>query len=287
MTIRNPIEWSWAQLVAMSHTFGAARRSLHHIQETIHSPAPAVRRIRGADVRDAIAKGFGDFAANRTDVMFLVALYPVIGLILARAAFNTGLLPLLFPLAFGFALVGPMVALGLYEMSWRRERGMPVSWANAFDVLRSPAVGGIAVLSLMLTGIFFLWLIAAWKIFHITLGPNTPVSLGSFIHDVFQTSQGHMMIIIGSAVGLIFAVIAMAISVVSFPLMLERDIGLDSAIATSFRAVMTNPGPMAVWGIVVLGSLAIASIPAFLGLIVVIPVLGHATWHLYRKLIAA
>lgn len=285
MTIRNPIEWGWAQLTHAASAMGSAGPSLHHIQDTMRSPAPSVRRIGVRDVGDALARGFDDFGAYRTDVVFLCVFYPVMGLILARLTFSNDALPLLFPLASGFALVGPFAALGLYEMSRLRERGLPVTWWNAFDVVRSPAIGAIAVLGLALVTIVLLWLLAAWTIYSMTLGPASPVSTGAFISDVFTTSAGWTMIGVGIGVGFLFALLAMTISIVSFPLLLDRDVGLDTAIRTSIRAVIMNPIPMAAWGLAVAGGLVLGSIPLFLGLVVVMPVLGHATWHLYRKLI--
>lgn len=285
MAIRNPIEWSWAQLNNMALALGAAGPSLHHIQETMHSPAPAIRRIGVRDIGDALAKGLDDFGAYRTDVIFLCVFYPVVGLVLARFMFGSDMLPLLFPLASGFALIGPFAAIGLYEMSRRREQGLSVSWTNAFDVVRLPAFAGIVVLGLALVVTFLLWLVAAWLIYHWTLGPESPGSVSTFIRDIFATRPGWTMIVVGCGVGFLFALFAMAISIVSFPLLIDRDVGLDTAIRTSIRAVAKNPGPMAVWGLVVAGGLAIGSIPLFLGLAVVIPVLGHATWHLYRKVV--
>lgn len=284
-TIRNPLEWTGAQLVSGAHALSNIGHSLHHVEETIHSPAPGVYRIGYADVRDALRKGFEDFKAYRSDVAFLCVTYVVVGLVLARLAFGMDLLPLLFPLASGFAILGPIAALGLYEMSRLREQGVEVSWMNAFDVLRAPAVGAIAVLALLLVLIFLAWLATAWAIYALTLGPQTPQSIGSFAHDVFMTRAGWTMIVAGVGVGFLFALLAMTISVASFPLLLDRDVGLDSAIKTSARAVMTNPGPMAAWGLIVAGALVLGSLPLFLGLVVVIPVMGHATWHLYRKLV--
>ncbi|HEY1837137.1 MAG TPA: DUF2189 domain-containing protein [Rhizomicrobium sp.] len=287
MTIKNPVEWSGAQLVSAAHAIGSVRRSLHHIQDTVHSPAPAVRKIGAADIADAIARGFDDFRAYRSDVLFVGVIYAAVGLVLARLAFGLDMLPLVFPLASGFAIIGPFAAIGLYAMSRLREQGAEVSWANALDVLRAPASGAILVLGLVLVAIFLLWLLAAWEIYDHTLGPQVPTSLGAFAHAVLMTGAGWTMIVLGIGVGFLFALIAMTVSIVSFPLLVDRDVGLDTAVATSVRAVWANPLPMALWGLVVAGALVLGSIPLFIGLVVVVPVLGHATWHLYRKLVAA
>ena len=170
-------------------------------------------------------------------------------------------------------------------MSRRREQGIRITWMDAFGVIRSPGFGAILVLGLVLVAIFLLWLLTASLIYQLTLGPESPVSYAAFVRDVFTTSAGWAMIVVGVGVGFLFAVLVLAISVVSFPMLLDRDVGLPTAVRTSIRAVAANPGPMAVWGLIVAGSLVIGSIPAFLGLVVVMPVLGHATWHLYRKLV--
>jgi uncharacterized membrane protein len=134
----------------------------------------------------------------------------------------------------------------------------------------------------LLVAIFLTWLVAAETIYEMTLGPEPPTSITAFIRDVFTTGSGWALIVVGVGLGFFFALLVLAISVVSFPLLLDRDVGLDTAVWTSVRAVMANPGPMAIWGLIVAAGLAIASIPLFLGLIVV---LGHATWHLYRKVV--
>jgi uncharacterized membrane protein len=283
--IRNPIEWGWGQVKIAALTVGSLGRSLRGGQESRLAPLPTVRRIEAADLRDALARGFSDFGAYRTDVIFLCLIYPVIGIVLARLTFGHEMLPLLFPLASGFALVGPVAAVGLYEMSRRREQGIHINWADAFGVVRSPAFGAILVLGLVLLAIFLLWLLVAHVIYQLTLGPEPPVSIAAFVRDVFTTVAGWAMIVVGVGIGFLFALLVLAISVVSFPLLLDRDVGLFAAVWTSLRAVTANPGPMAIWGLIVAGSLVIGSIPVFLGLIIVMPVLGHATWHLYRKVV--
>lgn len=284
-TIKNPVEWTGAQLSHVGQAAASVAHSLHHVGETVHAPVPQVRRIGIADVRDALRKGFDDFGAYRSDVIFVGAVYGVVGLILARLAFGLDLLPLVFPLASGFAIIGPIAALGLYEMSRRREQGLPVEWKNAFDVFQAPALGSIMVVGGLLVLIFLAWLAAAWGIFEWTLGKE-PTSVTAFLNDVFFTAPGRTMIVVGVGVGFLFALLAMTISVVSLPMLIDRDVGFDTAIKTSYRAVVKNPVPMAVWGLTVAALLVLGSIPIFVGLIVVVPVLGHATWHLYRKLVA-
>ena len=283
--IRNPIEWGCDHIALAALTLGSLGRSLRGSQESLNTPLPAVCRIKVADLRDVLIKGLDDFGAYRTDVIFLCLIYPVVGLMLAWLTFGQEMLPLLFPLASGFALVGPVAAVSLYEMSRRREQGAHITWLDAFGVIRSPGFGAILVLGLVLLTVFLLWLLAANVIYQVTLGPEPPVSIATFARNVFTTSAGWAMIVVGVGVGFLFALLVLAISVMSFPLLLDRDTGLHTAVRTSIRAVAANPGPMAVWGLIVAGGLVIGSIPAFLGLIIIMPVLGHATWHLYRKVV--
>jgi len=285
MTIRNPVEWGWAQLHDAALAVGSATRAVLGVQERREIEPLAVRRIDLADIKDALARGFDDFGAHRTDVIFLGVIYPLVGLVLARLAFGYDMLPLLFPLASGFALVGPVAAVGLYEMSRRRAQGVAISWGDAFGVVRSPSFAAIALLGLILLAIFIAWILVADLIYAATLGPAPPASIAGFVQDVFTTPAGWSMIVLGVGVGFVFAVAVLAISVVSFPLLLDRDITLGAAVRTSVRAVSANPAPMALWGVIVAGGLVIGSIPVLVGLIIVMPVLGHATWHLYRKLV--
>ena len=277
--IRTPPGWGADML---SHAY-RSMTSVTVSPREISQPTVAVRRIGVTDLRWALARGMEDFGASRTDVIFLCVIYPVLGLLLARLASGHDLLPLVFPLASGFALVGPLAAVGLNEMSRRREMGQRAGWADAFAVFGSPAIGAIVALGAILVVTFLFWLLLANAVYNLTLGPQAPASLSNFAHDVAHTHAGRTMAYVGISIGFVLAVGALAISVVSFPMLLDRNVSLETAIRTSARVVARNPLTMAAWGLIIAGSLVLGSIPLLLGLVVVMPVLGHATWHLYRR----
>ena len=259
---------------------------LHVIAGSQASPAlPVVRKIGMTDLKDALAKGIDDFRAFPTHAIFLSIVYPLVGLVLARLTLSYDVLPLLFPLAAGFALMGPFAATGLYELSRRRELGLAVTWRDAFGARRSPSIDGILALGALLTVIFVLWVAAAQAIYIANFGYAPVASIPNLFRQVLTTPAGWSLIVVGNGVGFLFAVVVLAISVVSFPLMLDRDVGAAVAILTSVRAVLKNPVTMAVWGLIVAGLLLIGSLPLLMGLAVVMPVLGHSTWHLYRALV--
>lgn len=247
--------------------------------------APVIRHITTADIRDALRLGWEDFKAVPSHAVILCLIYPVVGLVLARIALGSSILPLLFPLAAGFALIGPFAALGLYELSYRREQGLSASAWDAFGVLRSPSIGGMLAVGALLLAIFVAWIGAAQIIYSATFGKEPAAEIPNFLSQIFTTKEGWTLIIVGCGVGLLFAIAALCVSVVSFPLMLDRHASAAEAIATSLRTVQRNPVAIAQWGLVVAVLLVLGSIPFFLGLAIVIPLLGHATWHLYRKLI--
>jgi uncharacterized membrane protein len=283
MVIQSPPGWGWDQIRLAANQIGSATPEEYWREGLQGDVAPTVRRIGINDLRDALARGLADFQANRTDVIFLCVIYPIVGIVLGRVASGYGLLPLLFPLASGFALIGPLAAVGLNELSRRREWGVETRWVDAFGVLHAPSIGSIALLGVLLIGLFLLWLVLAQVIYVVTLGPAAPASAVGFFTDVFTTRAGWAMIAVGIGVGFLLALLVLSISVVSFPLLLDRNVGIGTAVSTSMRVVATNPGTMAVWGFIIACSLVIGSLPLFVGLVVVLPILGHATWHLYRK----
>ena len=246
---------------------------------------PRVRRFSAEDCFSALKEGLDDFLAMPTYPVFVGLFYAVAGIALFAMTSLGNALHLAFPLAAGFALIGPFVAIGLYEMSRRRERGLAVRGRDAFTVLRSPALPSILAFGLVLLAIFAAWIFAAELIYVWLYGPNPPAAANSFLRDVLTTGRGWTLIVVGGLVGFCFAAITLAISVASFPLMLDRDIGLVPALDASWRVTLANPFSVALWGLIVAVALVLGSLPLFFGLAVVIPVLGHATWRLYRKAI--
>jgi uncharacterized membrane protein len=279
--IRTPPGWGANLLTNAYHSAAATN------QQPSAASAPAtVRRLQVADLGWALSRGIQDFGASRTDVVFLCVIYPLVGLLMARLASGHGMLPLVFPMASGFALLGPLAAVGLNEMSRRREMGQQTGWADAFAVLRSPAFFSIVLLGVILLAMFLFWLVISNTVYNLTLGPRPPVSIGLFVQDIFYTNAGRTMAFVGIGLGFIFAVVALTISAVSFPMLLDQNVSLETAVRTSAAVVMRNPLVMATWGLIVAGSLVAGSIPLLLGLVVVLPVLGHATWHLYRRAVS-
>jgi len=244
---------------------------------------PVVRRITPSDLLHSLARGIDDFTAMPSHAVFLCVIYPLLGILLVGLSLGYAMLPLAFPIAAGFALIGPLAAIGLYELSRRREAGLDSSSIHAFDVRHSPSLGAIVALGVLLMAIFLIWLAVAQAIYIANFGYAPPASIGRFVHDVFTTRAGWTLIVVGTGIGFLFAVLVLSIGAVSFPLLLDRDVGAAVAVLTSIRVVAENPVTMALWGFIVAALLVIGSVPFFLGLTIVMPVLGHATWHLYRR----
>src|SRR5215475_10973528 len=268
------------EAAAMATVFARPKLQLFGV-----STAFVVRRIGISDLMDALRLGWEDFKAIPTHAVVLCVIYPVLGLVLFRLVVGYSVLPLLFPLAAGFTLIGPFAALGLYELSRRRERGEETAAWHAMEVLRAPSFGAILELGILLFVLFGVWIATADAIYIATFGNAPAATIPDFARRVLTTPEGWSLIIVGCGVGFLFAFVALCVSVVSFPLMLDRHATAIDAIRTSLRAVRENPFAMAVWGLIVAVLLAIGSLPFFVGLAVVLPVLGHATWHLYRKVV--
>lgn len=260
----------------------AASHSLQPGQAPIASGIP-IRRIGADDVRAALREGYADFRSKRGDLIFIGFIYPVVGLVVAVAALGYSVLPLLFPIAAGISLLGPLVATGFYELARRREAGLESSWWHFFDIRKSRSADQIYMVGGLLIAIFLAWLAAAGFLYVALMGAVPPHTLGALLTGLFTTPQGWAVMLIGDLVGLGFAIAVLAVSLISLPMLVDSDVDAGTAIVTSLRVVRANPGTATRWGLTVAVLLVLGSIPFFLGLAVVLPVLGYATWHLYTR----
>jgi uncharacterized membrane protein len=258
-------------------------------QDTAFPAGPAsepwpVRIIDADDLRASLVDGYADFKEKRGDLIFVGLLYPLIGLV-AAMLFNGAQIFLLFPIFAGLSLMGPLVATGFYEIARRRELGLDASWRHFFDVVRGPSALSIMAVGAGLLAIFCAWLASAAIVYGLFFGTAPPDSAGAFLTDVFFTGRGWAMIAVGNLIGLVFALVVLAASVVSLPLLVDRKVSAERAVATSLSAFRHNPGILLRWGLIVAVILVLGAIPLLIGLAVALPVLGYATWHLYTRLV--
>ena len=253
---------------------------------------PQVRKIAPSDLKEVLSKGIADFNAIPSHLFFLGLIYPIVGIWLV-----VGNSPwLLVPLLVGYPLIGSFAALGFYEISRRRELGLDTtsteygidpSWKHAFYAIRSHSIFSILSLGLLLLVILTCWIFTAQALYTTFLGASPPESLSQFFGEIVKTPQGWKFLGYGTAIGFLYAVVTLSVSAVSFPLLLDCDVEVPVAVYTSVKAVVKNPLTMALWGLIVALSLAAGFLALAVGLAVVIPILGHATWHLYRKTVDA
>lgn len=254
----------------------------HRLDHAAH--AAEVRTIAAADLGQALRQGWADFLEHRGDLIFVGFIYPLVGLIAATVALQDSLIPLFFPLSAGIGLLGPAVSVGFYELARRREAGQDPGWSHFLDVVRRPAFDAIAAVGGLLLAIFLAWLAVAALLYIALMGPP-PDSVATFVTQLFTTPQGWALILLGNLAGACFAILVLALSVVSMPMLVDQDVDARTAINTSLQAVAANKGTMLRWGLTVAALLVLGSIPFFVGLAVVLPVLGYATWHLYTRLV--
>jgi uncharacterized membrane protein len=248
--------------------------------------APEIRRITGRDLNWALSEGWSDFKEKRGELVLLALIYPFVGLLSAAVVSDSRVLPLFFPIVAGLSILGPAVASGFYELARRREAGLGSTWLHFLDPLRGRSRVALAILTLGLAVVFLAWLLAASLIYDATIGVDHPVGISAFLEALLTTPRGWTMILLGNLVGFAFAVAVLTLSLVSFPMVVDKSVDPATAITTSVRAVRTNPGAAASWGLRVAALLVLGSLPLFIGLAIVLPVLGYATWHLYTRLVA-
>ena len=244
-----------------------------------------IRKIDIADLMDCIAMGVRDFKRAPQYGMFFGAIYAVGGLLGLWVAFELGYFYLAYPFIMGFALLAPFAAAGTYEISRRLEAGQPLSWSAVLGSVWGRAGKEFGWLALVSLFTFIIWLDLAVFLFLMFYGVHVPTITGLFT-NVFTTTYGLTFLAVGNGVGAIIALIVFSFTAVSPPLLVDRDLDFITAMTTSVRAVLANPVVMLAWAVVIAADLAVSFVTLFVALIVVFPVLGHTTWHLYRKLIA-
>ena len=248
--------------------------------------SPQIRKISHEDLSISLRQGLDDFLTFRGDIVFAGLVYTVIGIAAVVMTTSMPLMPFFFPVVAGVGLLGPLAAVGFYELARRREAGeQDVHWFNFLDVLKRPSLDDMGMVAGLLLMIFFVWLLAAGALYAALFHWATPTSIPQFLQMVLMTPQGWALIIGGAAIGAIFGWFVLALSVVSLPMLVDRDVSAAEAVSASWRAAHANKGEMIRWGLIVLGLLVIGSIPLFVGLAFVLPWLGYSTWHLYTRLI--
>jgi len=253
---------------------------------TVRAYDVAVAQIGIDAVPKSIKAGWQDFLARPTTAIFVIVIYPLVGVLLYRFTFDQALLPLLFPIASGFALVGPLAATGVYEISRRREHGQQVEdGVGAYAALDGERLVPLVQVGLLLLVIYAAWIGTAQLIYDATLGGFAPTGLGALAARVFTTPEGLLLLVAGCGTGFVMALVVLAVGAVSLPAIVDKGLGAADAVALSVRAFTQNMTVMLVWGLAVAAALVLGTLPFFLGLVIVLPVFGHATWHLYRHLV--
>jgi uncharacterized membrane protein len=246
------------------------------------SPAVTLRKVQLSDIWEVLKLGFGDLRASRTDALTIAIIYPISGVFLASVIVVRAFLPFVFPICAGFALLGPMATLWFAAVSRQRERGDESALA-VFTPAKLVDVQRLAAIAIML---FVVWNVTAGIIYGLTLGSSNEAADAPFLYRVVHTNAGWTLIVAGCATGAVYALLSLAVFCISFPLVLDRPISATQAIGISIQAMLHNPIFVLAWGAVVVVGLVGGALPAMLGIVIVLPTLGHASWHLYRRMVA-
>jgi len=248
--------------------------------------SPVVRQVTLADVRAAFHAGWQDFKSAPLFGLFFGAFYALGGILICILMFWLNMIYMVIPLVIGFMLIGPFVAVGLYEVSRSLEEGRSLSWSGVLGVMLKQREREFVWMSFVTLFVFWVWIYQVRLLLALFFGLKTFSTYSTFLALLLTTSNGIAFLIVGNLVGAALALLLFSITVVSFPLLLDREVDFITAMITSVKSVTTSPLPMIVWAMVIGLLTLLAVVPAFLGLIFVLPILGHATWHLYRRIVA-
>jgi len=264
----------------------AHEQAIASLDTTPARPDPVVRTITFSDITDAIGAGLRDFQRAPVYGLTFGILYCLGGIMTVLSASALNMPYLSYPIAAGFALVGPLVAIGLYEVSRLIERGEPLGWSRIIGTVLRQSGKEIGWMSFVVLFVLMMWMYQVRLLLALFLADETMGTMREFLQVVLTTPQGWTFLAVGHVIGAVLSLLMFSLTVVSFPILLDRNVDFITAMITSVRAVMKNPTPMIVWAGIIVATLICASVPFFVGLIIVLPVLGHTSWHLYRKLVA-
>lgn len=246
---------------------------------------PDVNAISFGDLLACLKAGLSDFARAPLFGLLFGGVYALAGIIMVLAVTRWNMSWMIYPLAIGFPIIGPFAAVGLYCVSRRLQNGEPLGWQPVLSLVWAQRRRELSWMAFVMLFVFWVWMYQIRLLIAIMLGRMSFSTLDKFLSIVFTTPEGWAFLAVGHIVGAILALIMFSITVVSVPLLMERDIDFVSAMITSVKVVLKSPVPMIAWGIFVTLAVIAASLPMFLGLLLVLPVLGHATWHLYKRAI--
>ncbi len=246
---------------------------------------PQVRPIGFRDLKEVLALGWRDFWQAPLFGVFFGGVYTLGGILIAYVLIQLKISMLVFPMVFGFALIGPFIATGLYEISRRLEKNVPLTWGDILGVVWHQHRRELGWMAFVMLFIFWIWMYQSRTLVAVFFGTKGFATMQGFIEAVFTTSNGLIFLLVGHMVGAAISMVLFTLTVVSCPILLEREIDFVTAMITSVRAVTTSPIVMLSWGVFVVLAVILSAVPAFLGLLIVLPVLGHATWHLYRRVV--
>lgn len=251
----------------------------------LHASEISIRKIGFGDLWRSLQEGYEDYSVKPHSFLLVALFYFLGALVVAISSSGQQLRYLAFPIVAGFAFLGPIVAVAFFEMSRRREQGLDPRWSAAFRFVHTHSLAPILALSLAMTLLYIGWVYMAELIYFGTLGRMPTDTVAEFVELLFSTRDGFLMIAFGNGIGFVFAWAVLATSIVSFPLALDKPVTSGTAVSVSVKAFTENAFVLAVWGLIVVGLLLLGAALLLIGLAVTLPILGHATWHLYRKLI--